>query len=159
MKGHSSSPHLDFRLWFDCLPLPGSWMPQVDEDKLSRRVLDRTGPNLAAKSAQNDPKMAPQNDPKSTKHRCQKMIKVSIEKIAQGTIHLGRPGGLRWPPGGLGASWAALGPVGGDPKQHQNHMQKRTTSRPQKREARRVLRPHLGPQNRQKSSPKTHQNL
>ena len=36
-----------------------------DVDKLSRRVLDRTWPNLGAKKAENDPKLAPQNDPKS----------------------------------------------------------------------------------------------
>ena len=50
-----------------------------DVDKLSRHVLDRTWPNLAAKSAENDPKMAPQNDPKSTKNGCQKMIKIWID--------------------------------------------------------------------------------
>ena len=36
-----------------------------EEDKLSRCVLDRTWPNLAAESAENDPNMAPQNDQKS----------------------------------------------------------------------------------------------
>ena len=50
-----------------------------DVDKLSRRVLDRTWPNLGAKSAENDPKMAPQNDPKSIKKRCPKMIKILID--------------------------------------------------------------------------------
>ena len=51
-----------------------------DVDKPSRRVLDRTWPNLGTKEAENDPKLAPQNDPKSTKNRCQKMIKILIEK-------------------------------------------------------------------------------
>ena len=72
-----------------------------DVDKLSRRVLDRTWRNLAAKSAENDPKMAPQNDPKSTKNRCQKMIEILIEKRTNFVGHLGRPGGMRWPPGGI----------------------------------------------------------
>ena len=72
-----------------------------DKDKLSRRVLDRTWPNLAAKSAENDPKMAPQDDPKSTQNRCQKMIKMLIENKSVLVIHLGRPGGMRWPPGGI----------------------------------------------------------
>ena len=37
-------------------------------------------PNLAAKSANNDPKMDPQNDPKSTKNQHEKIIKILIEK-------------------------------------------------------------------------------
>ena len=36
-------------------------------DELSGHVLDRTWPNLAAKSAEHDPKMAAQNDPKTSK--------------------------------------------------------------------------------------------
>ena len=72
-----------------------------DVDKLSRRVLGRTWPNLGAKKAENDPKMAPQNDPKSIKHRCQKLIEILIEKRALRPIHFGRPGGMRWPPGGI----------------------------------------------------------
>ena len=40
--------------------------------------MDRTWPNLAAKRAENDPKMAPQDDPKSIKNRVQKMIKILI---------------------------------------------------------------------------------
>ena len=72
-----------------------------DVDKLPRRVLDRTWPNLAAKSAENDPNLAPQDDPKSTKNRRQKMIKILIEKKTVPPIHLGRPGGMRWPPGGI----------------------------------------------------------
>ena len=72
-----------------------------DVDKLSRRVLDRTWPNLAAKRAENDPKMAPQDDPKSTKDRCQKTTEILIEKKSVHPIHLGRPGGMRWPPGGI----------------------------------------------------------
>ena len=71
------------------------------EDKLSRRVLDRTWSNLVAKRAENDPKMAAQDDPKSTKNRCQKMINILIEKKSVLVIHLGRPGGMRWPPGGI----------------------------------------------------------
>ena len=72
-----------------------------DEDKLSRRVLDRTWPILAAKSAKNDPNLASQNDPKSTKNRCQKMIDILIDFKMGGTAFLGRPGGMRWPPGGI----------------------------------------------------------
>ena len=72
-----------------------------DVDKLSRCVLDRTWPNLAAKSAENDPKLATQNDPKSTKNRCQKMIEILIEKKGGRVVFLGRPGGMRWPPGGI----------------------------------------------------------
>ena len=71
-----------------------------DVDKLSRRVLDRTWPNLAAKSAENDPKMVPQNDPKSTKNRCQKMIKILIEKKEAIVRFGGWPGGLRGALGG-----------------------------------------------------------
>ena len=56
---------------------------------------------MAAQRAGNDPKMAPQNDPKSTKNRCQKMIEILIEDKAVPPIHLGRPGGMRWPPGGI----------------------------------------------------------
>ena len=47
---------------------------------LPRRVLDRTWHILGAKSAENDPNLAPQDDPKSTKNRVQKMIKILIEK-------------------------------------------------------------------------------
>ena len=71
-----------------------------DEDKLSRRVLDRTWPNLAAQSAENDPKLAPQNDPKSIKNRCQKTIEILIDNKTIWVQILGRPGGMRWPPGG-----------------------------------------------------------
>ena len=39
-----------------------------DVDKLPRRILDRTWPILAAKRAENDPKLASQNDPKSNKN-------------------------------------------------------------------------------------------
>ena len=49
-----------------------------DVDKLSRHVLDRTWPILEAKSAENDPKLAPQDEPKSSKNRVQKMIKILI---------------------------------------------------------------------------------
>ena len=72
-----------------------------EKDKLPRCVVDRTWPNLAAKRAENDPKMAPQNDPKSTKNRCQKMIEILIEKKSFPPIHLGRSGGMRWPPAGI----------------------------------------------------------
>ena len=70
-------------------------------DNLPRRVLDRTWPNLGAKTAENDPKMAAQDDPKSTKNRRQKMIKFLIEKRSVPAIHFARPGGMRWPPGGI----------------------------------------------------------
>ena len=50
----------------------------LDADKLPRRVLDRSWPILAAKSAENDPNLAPQDDPKSSKNRLQKMIKILI---------------------------------------------------------------------------------
>ena len=75
-----------------------------DEDKLSKRVLDRTGPTLDAKSAENDPKLAPQNDTKSIKNQCQKMINFLFKKRADhhsANRLLGRPGGMRWPPGGI----------------------------------------------------------
>ena len=72
-----------------------------DLDKLSRRVLDRTWPNLGTKKAEKDPKLAAQNDPKSTENRCQKMIEILIDKKAFHRIQLGRPGGMRWPPGGI----------------------------------------------------------
>ena len=69
-------------------------------DKLSRRVLDRTWPNLAANTAENDPKMAPQNDSKSIQNGDQKMIKISIEK-KEAFVRLGGwPGGLRGALGG-----------------------------------------------------------
>ena len=72
-----------------------------DEDQLSRRVLDPTWPNLAAKSAEHDPNLEPQDDPKSTKNRCQKMIEILIDKKGARGVFLGRPGGMRWPPGGI----------------------------------------------------------
>ena len=72
-----------------------------DVDKLSKHVLDRTCPNLAAKRAEHDPNMAPQNDPKSTKNRCQKSIEILIDNKTNFMIHFGRPGGMRWPPGGI----------------------------------------------------------
>ena len=72
-----------------------------DVDKLSRRVLDRTWRILGAKSAENDPNLAPQDDPKSTKNRCQKTIEILIEDKTNFLGHLGRSGGMRWPPGGI----------------------------------------------------------
>ena len=69
--------------------------------RLPRRVLDRTWHDLAFKSAKNDTNLAPQNDPKSTKNRCQKTIKILIDKKTFPPIHFGRPGGMRWPPGGI----------------------------------------------------------
>ena len=72
-----------------------------DVDKLSSNVLDRIWPNLAAQSAENDPKLAPQHDPTSIQNRCQKMIEILIEKKSVLVIHLGRSGGMRWPPGGI----------------------------------------------------------
>ena len=72
-----------------------------DVDKLSRRVLDRTWPNLAAKKAKNDPNLAPQDDPKSIKNRVQKMIKILIDFKTAGVRFLESPGGMRRPPGGI----------------------------------------------------------
>ena len=72
-----------------------------DFDRLPRRVLDRSWPILAAKSAKNDPNLAPQDDPKSTKNRCQKTIEILIENKTNFERLLGRSGGMRWPPGGI----------------------------------------------------------
>ena len=72
-----------------------------DVDRLPRRVLEQTWPLLAAKRAENDPKMASQNGPKSTKNRYKKMIEILIDIKPNFMIHLGRPGGMRWPPGGI----------------------------------------------------------
>ena len=72
-----------------------------DVDKLSRRVLDPTWRILAAKSAKNDPKMAPQDGPKSIKNRCQKMIKFLIAFKTKFMRCLGSTGGMRRPPGGI----------------------------------------------------------
>ena len=72
-----------------------------DVHRLPRRVLDRSWPILAAKSAQNDPNLAPQNDPKSTKNRCQKSIEILIENKTNFMRRLGQSGGMRWPPGGI----------------------------------------------------------
>ena len=72
-----------------------------DEDQLSRRVLDPTWPILAAKRAENDLKMAPQNGPKSIQNGAQKMIIFFIDFKSIRPIHFGRPGGMRWPPGGI----------------------------------------------------------
>ena len=49
-----------------------------------KRVLKPTWPNLAAIMAENDPQMGPQDEPKSTKNRCQKTIKILIEKRTAG---------------------------------------------------------------------------
>ena len=72
-----------------------------DVDKLPRRVLDATWPNLGAKSAENDPNLGPQDDPKSTKNRVQKMIKILIDFKTKLMRFLGRTGGMRRPPGGI----------------------------------------------------------
>ena len=64
-------------------------------------VLGNNKSNLATKRAENDRKMTPQNDPKSSKNRCQKMIKMLIDIKTNFAIHFGRPGGMRWPPGGI----------------------------------------------------------
>ena len=72
-----------------------------DVDKLSRRVLDRTWPILAARSAENDPKMAPQDDPKSIKNRVQKMIEILIDFKTAIPRFLGPTGGMRRAPGGI----------------------------------------------------------
>ena len=50
-----------------------------DKDELPKRVLERTLPNLAAKEARNDPKMASPNDPKSIKNRCRNTVNILIE--------------------------------------------------------------------------------
>ena len=71
-----------------------------DADKLSRRVLDRTWPNLAAKKAENDPKMGPQNGPKSAQNRCQKMIEILIDFKRAIVRFWGWPGGVRGALGG-----------------------------------------------------------
>ena len=77
----------------------------LDVDRLPRRVLDRSCPILAAKSAQNDPNLAPQNDPKSTKNRRQKMIKILIDFKTARMRFLDPTGGMRSPQGGtLGRS-------------------------------------------------------
>ena len=76
-----------------------------DVDKLPRHAFDRTWPNLAAKSAENDPNLAPQDDPKSIKNRVQKMIKILIAFKTAAVRFLGQTGGMRDPPGGtLGRS-------------------------------------------------------
>ena len=72
-----------------------------DVDKLPSRVLDATWPILAAKSAKNDPNLAPQDDPKSIQNRVQKMIKILIEKKTAGMRFVGPTGGMRRPPGGI----------------------------------------------------------
>ena len=72
-----------------------------DVDKLPSRVLDATWPILAAKSAENDPNLAPQDDPKSIKNRVPKMIKILIEKKRRGMRLVGPTGGMRRPPGGI----------------------------------------------------------
>ena len=72
-----------------------------DTDKHPRRVLERTWPNLVAKSAENDPKMAPQDEPKSKKNRCPKISKNLLDFKRPRTAFLVRPGGMRWPPGGI----------------------------------------------------------
>ena len=63
--------------------------------------MDRTWPILAAKSAKNDPNLASQNDPKSTKNRRQKSIEILIQNKTNFMRHLGRSGGMCWPPGGI----------------------------------------------------------
>ena len=72
-----------------------------DVDKLPRRVLRRTWPNLGAKSAENDPNLAPQDDPKSSKNRVQKMIKILIDFKTAGPAFLDPTDGMRRPPGGI----------------------------------------------------------
>ena len=72
-----------------------------DVDKLPRRVLDATWPNLGAKSAENDPNLAPQDDPKSTQNRRQKTIEILIDNKTNFERRLGRPGGMRRPLGGI----------------------------------------------------------
>ena len=45
-----------------------------DTDKLSKRILDQSWPNLGAQRAKHEPKMPPpQNDPKSIKNRLPKI--------------------------------------------------------------------------------------
>jgi len=70
-----------------------------DVDKLSRRVLDRTWPNLAAKKAENDPNLASQDEPKIDQNRTQNESKMKTifksEKIVFKSL--------------LEPSWADLG--------------------------------------------------
>ena len=76
-----------------------------DVDQLSRRVLDPSWPILAAKSAKNDPNLAPQDDPKSSKNTVQNMIKILIDFKTAIPRLLGPTGGMRSPQGGtLGRS-------------------------------------------------------
>ena len=72
-----------------------------DEDQLSRRILDRSWPILAAKKAENDPNLGPQDGPKSIKNRVQKMINILIDFKTAGMRFLGPTGGMRRPPGGI----------------------------------------------------------
>ena len=55
---------------------------------------------MGAKSAENDPKMAPQIDPKSVKNGVPKMIKILVSKKGGFTRFGGWPGGLRGALGG-----------------------------------------------------------
>ena len=71
-----------------------------DVDKLPRRDLDRSWPNLAAKSAENDPKLAPQNDPKSVQNGAPKLLKILIDFKRGFPRFGGWPGGLRGALGG-----------------------------------------------------------
>ena len=73
----------------------------ISRRKLSKRFLDKTWPNLAAKSAENDPKMEPQNDSKSTKNRCQQLIEILIDFKSPGQVFLGSTDGMRRPLGGI----------------------------------------------------------
>ena len=60
-----------------------------DVDKLPGCVLHATWPNLGAKSAENDPNLAPQDKPKSPKIRVQKLIKVLTDFKTEGVALLG----------------------------------------------------------------------
>ena len=61
--------------------------------------------NLDAKSAENDPNLAPQDEPKSTKKQFQKMIEILIDFKTVPMRFWGRTGGMRSPQGGtLGRS-------------------------------------------------------
>ena len=73
----------------------------LDVDKLPRCFLDTTWPNFAAKKVRNHPNLASQDDSKSTKNRCQKLIENLIDNKTNVPLLLGRPGGMRWPLGGI----------------------------------------------------------
>ena len=65
-----------------------------DKDKLPKRVY------LAQLGRQEKQNMRPKWHHKTIPNRCQ-TIEILIEQKVLQMIHLGRPGGMRWPPGGI----------------------------------------------------------